>query len=130
MKFCLKTAIKRGDLERLLVPADSKGRKCGVDNDVIEQPFLLFFNLEKCIDATVPLFGCKTPQVCVKECPSTTFIFNSGQCTENNVPVIREKLICQMGVNKFDIKSCADIDKRIVDGDCAKWYLPSKPCKY
>lgn len=126
----LKIAIKRGDLDRLLVPTDSAGRKCGVDNSVINKPYLLFFNLERCIDARVPLFGCKTPQVCVEKCPTTAFIFNEFGCNNNNFYVTRENLICQMGVNKFEINSCDEIKRRIDKGDCARWYLPSNSCKY
>lgn len=117
-------------MDRLLVPTDSNGRKCGVDNGVVDLPYLLFFNLEKCIDPRVPLFGCKTPQVCVKECPSTTFIYDEYQCNERTFEEIRQKLICQMNVNKNEIRSCGDINYQIKHEDCARWYLPSKPCKY
>lgn len=124
------TAITKGDLDRLLVPTDSKGRKCGVDNGVIDKPYLLFFNLEKCIDARVPLFGCKTPQVCVEECPKTAFIYNEFSCNTQSFPGIWRKLICQMGIDKNQIRDCSDLNTRISRGDCARWYLPSKSCKY
>lgn len=123
-------AIKNGDLDRLLVPTDSKGRKCGVDNDVINKPYLLFFNLEKCIDARVPLFGCKTPQVCVEQCPTSAFIYDEYSCNTSRLPAIRSQLICQMGVDKEQITDCERLKRRINDGDCARWYLPSKSCKY
>ncbi|XP_031621563.1 CTL-like protein 2 isoform X2 [Contarinia nasturtii] len=125
--FVAQFAIKNGDLDRLLVPTDSSGRKCGVDNGVVNEPYLLFFNLEKCIDPTVPLFGCKTPQVCVRECPTTTFIFDKYQCNPSTFPSIRDKLICQKNENKFDIRDCDDIQNRVDRGSCASWYLPSKP---
>lgn len=129
--FVLKIAIQRGDLDRLMVPTDSMGRKCGVDNGVIDKPYLLFFNLEKCIDARVPLFGCKTPQVCVQQCPTTSFIHNSFQCRDGeNFQQIRNQLICQMGVNVAQIQNCQQIEERINRDDCARWYLPSKTCKY
>lgn len=128
--FCSKIAIKNGDLDRLLVPTDSKGRKCGVDNGVIDKPYLFFFNLEKCIDARVPLFGCKTPQVCVEKCPTTSFIHDKFQCNDaTNFEQIRENLICQMGVNKAQIRNCIEIEERVAKEDCARWYLPSKSCK-
>lgn len=128
--FLKKIAIKNGDLDRLLVPTDSSGRKCGVDNSVNKKPYLLFFNLERCIDARVPLFGCKTPQVCVENCPTTTFIYSEYECNNNKFYEMRENLICQMGVDKLnDIKSCDNIKYRIDRGDCARWYLPSNSCK-
>lgn len=55
-------ALRNGDLDRLLVPTDSNGRKCGVDNEVVNKPFLVFFNLERCIDPQTPITGCRTPQ--------------------------------------------------------------------
>ncbi|XP_055298672.1 choline transporter-like 2 isoform X2 [Sitodiplosis mosellana] len=125
--FIAHFAIKNGDLDRLLVPTDSQGRKCGVDNSVINEPYLLFFNLEKCIDARVPLFGCKTPQVCVRECPTTAFIYSEYICNSAKFYEIREKLICQKHVNKFAITDCTAIKRSIDNGDCARWYLPSNP---
>lgn len=111
------------------MPTDSNGRKCGVDNGVIDKPYLLFFNLEKCIDPRVPLFGCKTPQVCVRQCPTTSFLYDPFRCNDSTFSQIRSQLVCQMGVAVNQIKSCADIAERIRVGDCARWYLPSTPCK-
>lgn len=61
--------------ERLIYPTDSKGRLCGVDPTVRDKPFLLFFDLTRCLqvvsvseivngnfDAS-SLFTCPTPQV-------------------------------------------------------------------
>lgn len=122
------TAIKNGDLDRLLVPSDSKSRKCGVDNNVIDKPYLMFFNLEKCIDPRVPLYGCKTPQVCVQQCPSTSFIYSHFQCNSNTFSQIRSQLICTMDVPLDTIQSCDDINDRIKRNECASWYLPSNSC--
>lgn len=121
-------AFNNGDLERLLVPADSKGRKCGVDNSVIDKPYLFFFSLEKCIDPRVPLYGCKTPQVCVQKCPSTSFIYSHYSCNSNTFSQIRSQLICKTHVQMDTIRSCNDITDHINRDDCAKWYLPSNPC--
>lgn len=129
--FCLRiAAIKNGDLDRLLVPTDSKNRKCGVDNGVINKPNLLFFNLEKCIDARVPLVGCKTTQVCVEQCPTTSFIYNEYNCNGNTINQIRSQLICEMEVDLAAITDCALINKHINEEKCARWYLPSTKCKY
>lgn len=115
-------------MDRLLVPTDSEHRKCGVDNSVIDKPHLLFFDLEKCIDARVPLFGCKTTQVCVEKCPTSSFIFT--ECNNNiDINQLRKQLICQLGINVND-KSCPEISTLIDDGKCARWYLPSKSCKF
>lgn len=53
-----------GNVEQLLVPKDSRGRKCGHEVDTKDKPNLLFFDLTKCIGPKVLLEGCKTPQVC------------------------------------------------------------------
>lgn len=111
------------------MPTDSEGRKCGVDNGVVNEKYLLFFNLEKCIDPTVPLFGCKTTQVCVRECPSTSFTFDKYQCNQSTLPTIREKLICKKGIDKFSLRECVDVEDHVSKGLCARWYLPSTPCK-
>lgn len=124
----LCTAISHGDLDRLMVPADSLGRKCGVDNSVIDKPYLLFFNLAECIDPLVPLRGCNTTQVCVQKCPSTSFIYSHFQCNDNTFNQIRSQLICQMHVPMGSIQKCEDINDRINKGDCASWYLPSNSC--
>lgn len=56
-------AISRGDIDRLLVPTNTEGLKCGVDSEVKDEPYLLFFNLAKCVDPLVPITGCPTRQV-------------------------------------------------------------------
>lgn len=123
--------MKNGDLDRLLVPTDSKGRKCGVDNGVIDKPFLVFFNLEKCIDPTVPLYGCQTPQVCVEKCPEDPFLYNEYMCNPQALNNIRKELICTKEVDKAkEIKSCGDVNRLVQNEECARWYMPSQPCKF
>lgn len=56
-------AITRGDIDRLLVPTNTEGLKCGVDSEVKDEQYLLFFNLAKCVDPTVAITGCPTRQV-------------------------------------------------------------------
>lgn len=125
----LLTAIKNGDLERLLVPTDSSGRKCGIDNGFIDKPYLLFFNLEKCVDPTVPLFGCKTPQVCVAKCPTESFVYNHYQCNPQTLNQIREKLICRDEIDKWSITDCPRINELVENEQCARWYLESNSCE-
>ena len=72
----LFTAWVNGVPARIIYPTDSKGRLCGVDPAVQDKPFLLFFDLTRCLqiisvaeiisgnfDAST-LFTCPTPQVC------------------------------------------------------------------
>ncbi|EDS26040.1 ctl2 [Culex quinquefasciatus] len=60
--FVAYYALHHGDLDRLLVPTDSKGLKCGVDSEVQDKPYLFFFDISECAKYDVPLYGCKTPQ--------------------------------------------------------------------
>lgn len=53
-----------GTPSNLILPRDSRGQKCGEN-----KPFLLFFDLIKCISVSTAFTGCPTPQVCVSSCP-------------------------------------------------------------
>ncbi|KAG4077520.1 hypothetical protein HA402_002947 [Bradysia odoriphaga] len=119
-------AIKNGDPDRLLVPTDSQGLKCGVDSEVISKPYLVFFNLERCIDPLVPINGCPTPQVCVEKCPDSIFIYDQSTCSASNLESIKSKLICNRNVDIRTIQSCTAITDLINNDYCASWYLPSE----
>lgn len=123
------TAYRNGDLDRLLVPTDSQNNRCGVDSNVLNKPYLFFFDLSRCVDITVPINGCPTPQVCVEKCPEEPFLFDM---LGPNEPIenIKNLLICDVNVNKNDITTY-EIAKEFVDNNrCARWYLQSVPCKY
>lgn len=123
-------AYTHGDLDRLLVPSDSQGRKCGIDNGVIDKKYLLFFDLSKCIDPSVPLFGCPTPQVCVSQCPTQSFIYDQYSCNGNSFDQIRRSLLCTPDVNVDQIRSCDEITNYVRNDKCARWYLRSDSCEY
>lgn len=122
-------AYREGDLNRLLVPRDTDGYQCGQDSEVLDNKYLVFFDLAKCADPLVPLNGCQTPQVCVRECPSSNFVHALTTC-QQNLEAYKEKLICTRKVNKNSIRSCDDVEKLVNTEQCAKWYLKSEPCKY
>ena len=46
------------------------GEICG-HGDFVDKPYLLFFDLTRCIKISAALGGCATPQVCVARCPET-----------------------------------------------------------
>lgn len=119
-------ALHHGDLDRLLVPTDSNGLKCGVDSEVQKEPYLVFFDISECAKYDVPLYGCKTPQVCVKECPNEDFTFVSNTCNPTTVADIRSKLICDHSVQKNQL-NCNDIQSLIDRRRCARYYLKSVP---
>lgn len=77
----------------------------------------------------VPITGCPTPQVCVKECPTQSFFFNNIECLSQGVVTYRNKLICDSKTDLNRISSCNDIQTLIDSESCAQWYLQSEPCK-
>lgn len=103
-------AIKNGDPNTLLVPRDSEGRRCGLDTEVKDLPYLFFFDLTKCISPTVPFTGCNTPQVCVTKCPTDNFWNTAGNDTSIALPYCR-------------------LDHRTVPYEkehCPEWFLKSE----
>ncbi|XP_053658019.1 choline transporter-like 2 [Anopheles marshallii] len=113
-------AVQHGDLNRLLVPIDSDGRKCGVDSEVRDEPYLVFFNITECAKIDVPISGCSTTQVCVKQCPTENFDFETANCNPSNLNDIRTKLICKQNVKKTDLKTCQIIREYIKNERCAQ----------
>ena len=65
------TAYENGFPSVLIHPRDSYGQLCGYDEAVKDKPYLLFFDLSACANLSTQLFWliCKTPQICVAECP-------------------------------------------------------------
>lgn len=122
------SAYRHGDINRILVPTDSQGLQCGVDSQVLGKPYLMFFDLQKCIDPLVPIHGCPTPQVCVEQCPQTTFSF--GQCNAGNFAEIKRQLICTRQVRMDQITGCSDVETLLASDECAQWYLKSESCEY
>jgi solute carrier family 44 (choline transporter-like protein), member 2/4/5 len=125
-QFCL--AFREGDLDRILIPRDTDGYQCGHDSEVVDKPYLMFFDLAKCADPLVPLNGCPTPQTCVKECPTESFLYNKETC-RSDINTYKSKLICSRNVNIRDITSCDQVEKYIEEEKCAEEYLKSTSCK-
>lgn len=93
-----------------------------------DKPYLLFFDLSKCIDPLVPIQGCPTPQVCVKQCPQERFVFD--ECKADTFADIRSRLVCTRDVGVEQIDSCAQVEQLMASNKCARWYLKSNSCKY
>lgn len=111
------------------MPTDSQGLQCGVDSAVLDKKYLVFFDLQKCIDPLVPIHGCPTPQVCVEQCPQSTFLFESSKCTAAALPSIKEQLICTRDVIVENIAECQHVEELIARNQCAPWYLKSESCE-
>lgn len=54
--------MSHGNIQKLLAPIDSRGARCGMDSDVADKPYLVFFDLSKCLSPGTPIVGCPTPQ--------------------------------------------------------------------
>ena len=61
--------FREGSLRRFIYPTDTQGRICGVDSQV-NQKYLQFFDIVKCIKYVLVGARCPTPQMCVEECPT------------------------------------------------------------
>ncbi|XP_058789948.1 choline transporter-like 2 [Phymastichus coffea] len=117
-----------GDMRKLAYPSDSGGRFCGIDEGVVDKPYLMYLNLRKCIPSnstsnnTDIFHPCQSSSVCVSQCPLENFMYNKF------VPVneIKNKLICTADVNLTSITTAEEIEILISNDKCAKWYLKSR----
>ncbi|CAB3236903.1 unnamed protein product [Arctia plantaginis] len=116
-------AIINGDVERLLAPVDSRGRRCGLDAGLEDKRHLVFFNIEKCLSPSIPIKGCPTPQVCVKECPRKTIDFR--QMTESNFNEYKQSMVCTEDIN-IPSMSLSQAKANIDANKCASVVLQSK----
>ncbi|XP_055898138.1 choline transporter-like protein 2 isoform X2 [Biomphalaria glabrata] len=113
----------RGDPIRLIYPTDSHGNICGYGK-YSDKPYLFFFDLVTCAKlGPAVVTGCPTPQVCVKECPSSNFVYVHSVQNVN-----RSELICKIDIDptKAPYKD-VPVDKLVKDQLCAAYYLESKP---
>lgn len=144
--FIARYAFKNGDLNQIMSPTDSLNRKCGLDSGVLGKSNLFFFDLSKCINPSVPLTGCPTPQVsgchffpktissersilsqvCVRTCPSEDFMWDEMQ-NRFGFEELRSRLICQSEEQKLALRNKNDIERAIKNDWCARSYMKSEP---
>ncbi|CAG9771300.1 unnamed protein product [Ceutorhynchus assimilis] len=105
-------ALKYGNLKNGLNNGrDSSGQRCGIDPTVENLPYLFYFDVTECQSSTVPYLGCSTKQVCVSQCPNTTFY------DTNEIPKVIAIPYCtyeQRKKNTYD------------ETNCPKWFVPSE----
>lgn len=110
----------------LLNPRDTKGRKCGHNEDVLNKPYLLYFDLGGCFDIEFPFNGCQTPKVCVEMCPTKDFDFNETACSDStNFPEIHKEFICNDDVIVTEMSTCKNISTYIKEEKCVRRYWNS-----
>ncbi|XP_059157346.1 choline transporter-like protein 2 isoform X2 [Physella acuta] len=112
----------RGNPRRLIYPTDSQGSICGVGKHV-DKPYLFFFDMVTCAKMGPAIVsGCPTPQVCVKECPKTNYVY-----LQNVADNDRSKLICRYDVDhSVSPYKEMTIQKLVESNLCASYYLESK----
>ncbi|KYB28984.1 CTL-like protein 2 [Tribolium castaneum] len=108
-------AFSSGDPNTLLVPKDSYGSRCGLDEHVKDRPYLFFFDLSKCFSPSVPFTGCQTKQVCVEKCPDYYYYFDQDPGN------YKGHLICDYNIDP----SQESPEKLVKEGKCARYYFKS-----
>lgn len=148
--------MTHGNIQKLLAPIDSRGARCGMDSAVKDKPYLVFFDISKCLQPGSPIVGCPTPQaryypinfktltsttqfmlltfyilvfqVCVEQCPTKTILFKS-QMNVDTFDQYKSHMVCQNNVNANTLtyqQAVAYID----DGTCASYVLQSQAGNY
>ncbi|KAG6465142.1 hypothetical protein O3G_MSEX014956, partial [Manduca sexta] len=118
-------SITRGNIENLLAPIDSKGRRCGLDSGLEDKKYLVFFDISKCLSPDSPIVGCSTPQVCVSKCPER-FIRFGTELTPATMEQLRSSMVCTDDVNVRDMTHTQAM-QYIKENKCAPYVLQSQP---
>ncbi|CAH2100196.1 unnamed protein product [Euphydryas editha] len=120
-------SMTRGNVEKLLAPIDSNGRRCGLDSGLEDKKYLLFFNIAKCLAPGTPITGCPTTQVCVSQCPSKTVLFEK-EIIQNSASFnqIKSDMVCIDGLDVQTMSSSEALE-HIQKERCASFVLQSQP---
>ncbi|XP_055341428.1 choline transporter-like protein 2 [Paramacrobiotus metropolitanus] len=133
--FVAYYAFTNGLLARVIHPTDSHGQVCGQD-DALTRPYLLYFDLTRCMDPSVIITGCMSQSVCVTHCPNTTFTLLTlleSVISAPLEPLNLSQLICQDGVELDSLKRLSKpqqadaVTLLVKNQQCAAYYLPSGP---
>ncbi|CAI5454560.1 unnamed protein product [Caenorhabditis angaria] len=122
-----------GDPQRLIFPTDSEFRRCGGSQDGLynftNRPYLLYFDLTKCISYATALGGCQTTQICVEECPSTYFSYLQLQSvsTSELQNQVKKNLYCVDSIDKTTITSFAILKSLVQSQKCVSYTVKSIP---
>ncbi|KAK5968703.1 Choline transporter protein 1 [Trichostrongylus colubriformis] len=124
-----------GDGERLILPTDSFGRRCGGYQvnlyNFTDRPYLYYFDITKCISYSTALGGCQTPQMCVAHCPSKYFSYLQLQNPTISPTEFRDtimsSLYCLDDVNKNAITSFGILRNYVQQQKCASYTVKSAP---
>lgn len=117
----------------MLIPSDSKDRRCGIDPGVKDKKYLVFFDLIKCLRVESAVLGCNTTLVCVESCPTRYFhwtkekfeynLIGTDQGKKDYLKNLRDSMICQFDI--YENTTFEQLESYIEDESCASWYLKS-----
>ncbi|CAH0600697.1 unnamed protein product [Chrysodeixis includens] len=116
--------MTHGNIQKLLAPIDTKGRRCGLDSGLEDKKYLVFFNIAKCLSPGTPITGCPTPQVCVNQCPTRTILFDA-EMTESNFAQLKSSMVCTDDVN-MNILTYTQAKQYMLEDKCASYVLQSQ----
>ncbi|CAJ0610405.1 unnamed protein product [Cylicocyclus nassatus] len=124
-----------GDAERLILPTDTAGRRCGgsrgISYNLTNRPYLYYFDMTKCISYTTALGGCQTPQMCVAACPTKYFSYLQLQSPtisgEDFRQTVMSSVYCLDEVNRSTITSFAILRSYVQQQKCASYTVKSAP---
>ncbi|KAK0406429.1 hypothetical protein QR680_018565 [Steinernema hermaphroditum] len=123
-----------GKPERIIHPTDSKGRICGYDRpgyyNMSSKPYLLFFDLTRCVSYSSVFAGCQTPQVCVEECPREAFSYLKLQVQlpmTNFKEEVRRHVICEDPKIIETINNFEALRTVVQQGICTSYTVASTP---
>ncbi|KAJ2946563.1 hypothetical protein O0L34_g12617 [Tuta absoluta] len=119
-------SITHGSMEKLLAPINSNGSRCGLDSGLQNKPYLVFFDISKCLSPGTPITGCPTQQVCVEKCPTETIFFQNAINTGIPFETLRPKMVCHESIDVQTLTRDAAVG-HMETGKCAKYVLKSQP---
>ncbi|CAG4925770.1 unnamed protein product [Colias eurytheme] len=120
-------SMTRGSVEKLLAPIDTKGRRCGLDSGLENKPYLIFFNIAKCLAPGTPITGCPTTQVCVEKCPTNTILLEKEiRLNPGAFETLRPSMVCTDEVNIQTMTSSQAL-QYMQEDKCASFIISSQP---
>ncbi|XP_041369182.1 choline transporter-like protein 4 isoform X2 [Gigantopelta aegis] len=130
MAGCSIIGYVHGNPYKYLHPTDSEGNICG-HGKFSDRPYLMYFDLIQCgmMGLKIIKTGCPTPQVCVKECVSTNYVFTETIAYElsarRRLVQHRKKMVCKYHINPVTTK--IGIRQLVLKEKCAAYYVKSTP---
>jgi len=114
-------ALLQGDVSRVLLPTDSRGRVCG-RGALAGRRLLLVFDMTKCLNPAVLVEGCLTPQACVAACPTQTYAATTGLQPQQ---AVKERVAPYCLDPELALHPDYSVARLVEEGVCPAWYLAS-----